>query len=132
MLIGLRTSDPNLPEMYKRTLQWNDGKSALDFKFDDLGLQRYPSCGMISDDEFFYEMMDCDERVTSQFLCEFYPIGSIHRKVQSTDSSSIVFSQTNEDEMRLRLPAASRCPDGHMTHDFLSCDPATDLSLIHI
>ena len=126
MLIGLRTSDPNLPEMYKRTLQWNDGKSALDFKFDDLGLQRYPSCGMISDDEFFYEMMDCDERVTSQFLCEFYPIGSIHRKVQSTDSSSIVFSQTNEDEMRLRLPAASRCPDGHMILDFLSCDPATD------
>ena len=129
ILIGLRTSNPNLPRMYKKALQWNDGKLALDFKFDDLELQRYPSCGMIFDDgNWKYDMVDCSERATSQFLCEFYPLGSSQAEKEnsaSSDYSSILINGTKH-EVKLRLPAAIRCPDGHMTHDFLSCDPTTD------
>ena len=132
VMIGLRTSNPNLPKMYRRTLQWNDGKSALDFAFADLKLKRYPSCGIIFDDGTWkYEMTDCNARVTSQFLCEFYPIRSSRTKEGNTaniSNSDILLSPSyaNKQKMTLRLPALATCPNGHVTHDFLSCDPATD------
>ena len=129
ILIGLRSSNPNLPRMYKKTLQWNDGKLALDFKVDDLELQSYPFCGMIFDDgNWKYDMVDCSERATSQFVCEFYPLGSSQAEKENSANcgySSILINGTKHED-KLRLPTTTTCPDGHVTHDFLSCDPTTD------
>ena len=140
MFVGLKTYNPNLPKMYKSVLQWNDGKMAFDLSFDKLEAPKYPSCGMIYNDENrAFRMIDCDTDVLKEFLCEFFPAGetktslepaSIHNtnKNNSNNDNSIPLLETvaNQNELRLRLPETTTCPDGHVTHDFLSCDPATD------
>ena len=51
MYVGLKTSDPNLPKMYRRALQWNNGKMALDLNFDQHEAPKYSSCGTVGEDE---------------------------------------------------------------------------------
>ena len=124
MYVGLKTSDPNLPKMYRRALQWNNGKMALDLNFDRHEAPKYPSCGMVGDDEeWAFTMIDCNKDILTQFLCEFP-----HKGNNKNEDSNIPLQRMNPNELRLRLPATTTCPDGHVTHDFLSCDPATDCS----
>ena len=76
--------------------------------------------------------------ILTQFLCEFHPAArtqtslesaSIYNKTNNNDEdSNIPLQHTNQKELRFRLPATTTCPDGHVTDDFLSCDPATDCS----
>ena len=74
MYVGLKTSDPNLPKMYKTALQWNDGKMALDLNFDRHEAPKYPSCGIVGDDEeWVFTMADCNSDTLTQFRCEFSP-----------------------------------------------------------
>ena len=51
MYVGLKTSDPTLLKIYKRILQWNDGKIALDLNFDRHEAPKYPSCGTVGEGE---------------------------------------------------------------------------------
>ena len=75
-------------------------------------------------------MIECDKKILTQFLCEFSSITKTHsnRQPVTSHNKSVSFRETdtNLKELKLRLPATTRCPDGHVTHDFLSCDPATD------
>ena len=138
MYVGLKTSDPNLPKMYKTVLQWNDGKTALDLNFDRHEAPKYPSCGMVGDDEeWVFTMIDCNSDFLTQFLCEFHPAArtqtslksaSTYNETNKNEHGGIPLRHTNQKELRLRLPAITICPNGHVTHDFLSCDPATDCS----
>ena len=135
MYLGLKTSNPNLPKMYKTALQWNDRKMALDLSFDHFEAPKYPSCGM-RDDDGAIKMIPCDTDILTQFLCEFSPAAQTQTSLEpasiddskdnNNDDNGIPLRETDANQNELRLAAATRCPDGHVTHDFLSCDPATD------
>ena len=103
------------------------------------GYLQYPSCGTVGEDEeWVFTMIDCNRDILTQFLCEFHPAArtqtslesaSIYNKTNNNDEdTNIPLQHKNQKELRLRLPATTTCPDGHVTHDFLSCDPATDCS----
>ena len=88
------------------------------------GYLQYPSCGTVGEDEeWVFTMIDCNRDILTQFLCEFP-----HKGNNKNEDSNIPLQRMNPNELRLRLPATTTCPDGHVTHDFLSCDPATDCS----
>ena len=128
MYVGLKTSYPDLPKMYRRILRWNDLKTAFDFRFDVN--PKYPSCGKVSLKGYStFTMSECDKNILQQFICEFSPSTKPHvtrKQAAIHNNNSISFPETDPSlkELRLWLPAATRCPDGHVTHDFLSCDPA--------
>ena len=134
MYVGLRTSSVSLPKMYKSVLQWTDQGMAFDFKFSKLSPPKIPGCGKVAEGEVWtFTVIGCDERLLAQFACEFSPRethssleAAATRNAERNGSVSFPEADMTQSELKLRLPATTTCPDGHVPHDFLSCDPATD------
>lgn len=98
---------------YKWMWQWADYSMAFSLNFTAPGTS--PACGFLSfpnTSQFHRLATDrCDRRMPAHILCEKMPSSASPLAVESTKTGATP-SQI----------AYIRCPDGHVTHQFLACD----------
>ena len=125
VFIGLRTADPNLPVIYQKMWQWSDQSFAY---FVHLrGEHVFPSCAALPWGWDNYSItFPCDQATNADFLCEYdsekQPPSLLLRKRQ------LLFPVLRDPAESFRAAtnvSVVACPQGHVTHDFLSCDPSS-------
>ena len=122
VFIGLRTADPNLPVIYKKMWQWCDESFAY---FVHLrGEHVFPSCAALPWGWGNYSVtFPCNEATNADFICEYDSETTPARPMKR----ELLFpvARDSVEKFRAKNISVVTCPGGHVTHDFLSCDPAT-------
>ncbi|KAL8570306.1 hypothetical protein ACOMHN_011327 [Nucella lapillus] len=121
VFIGLRTADPNLPVIYKKMWQWSD--ESLAYFVHLKGEHVFPSCAALPWGWDNYSItFPCDEATNADFICEYESNRS--KKILNREIQFPVLSYS-EKKYGFDNVTVVLCPEGHLTHDFLSCDPST-------
>ncbi|KAK7489227.1 hypothetical protein BaRGS_00019479, partial [Batillaria attramentaria] len=119
--IGLRTSLTSMAPYYRDVWQWSDNTMAYYVNLEDEKLLPKPKCAYIS--RIFpekFRITDCGALVDVPYIiCEK------HRQHTNVSASPAVPSFTDVTIANVWPVSIHRCPDGHVTQDFLSCDPTT-------
>ncbi|PVD34541.1 hypothetical protein C0Q70_05816 [Pomacea canaliculata] len=122
VFIGLRTADPNLPAFYRRFWQWADDTIAYFVHLK--GEQVFPSCAALPWGWDNYSItFPCNESTNADFLCEYHS----PRVGQAKLASAVKFPElpANMEIFEAKNISVVQCPAGHVTLDYLSCDPAS-------
>ncbi|KAK7476182.1 hypothetical protein BaRGS_00032606, partial [Batillaria attramentaria] len=123
VFIGAHTANPSLPKMYQYSWQWTDGVIVHYYPLLLLVRDRYfelPACITHHPESFDeFSVIDCNKKIaTVSILCEF-PSTSGDNTI---GQPAVNISQLHPEAFALK-PMMARCPEGHMTHTFLACDP---------
>ena len=121
VFIGLRTADPNLPVIYKKMWQWSD--ESLAYFVHLRGEHVFPSCAALPWGwDNYSRTFPCDEATNADFICEYESKKAV---AAPRELRLPVLENEEEDNYGFRNVTVVQCPEGHLTHDFLSCDPST-------
>ena len=121
VFIGLRTADPNLPVIYKKMWQWSDESFA--YFVHMRGEHVFPSCAALPWGWDNYSVtFPCNEATNADFICEYHSETSPTRLKPELQ---FPIAHNSVENFRSKNVSVVTCPGGHLTHDFLSCDPVT-------
>ncbi|KAK7482845.1 hypothetical protein BaRGS_00025878, partial [Batillaria attramentaria] len=124
VFIGLRSSSPSFPSMYKDVFQWTDGTVAYYVTMRG-SMQLRPACGLFQNSEFYrgrgrfrVTIESCSQVFSAHVLCELDSTTTASPE-QSAEPSRVVIPKSSQHTSNI---TAVQCPKGHLTHTFLACD----------
>ena len=115
ILVGLHVSDKTLPVYYRKLWQWTDRSISYSARPGVVG-SPLALCPVLTSDTF--ELVDHDCDLSFDIICEYD--ASAKAETNRTSLSFLNFNNqfcTTNEQFSL-----VRCPQNHLTHDFLSCD----------
>ncbi|KAK7502264.1 hypothetical protein BaRGS_00006628, partial [Batillaria attramentaria] len=123
VFIGAHSANPSLPKSYKYLWQWTDGAIVY---YDPIPFAiggryfEFPACiSHHPETGKEFSAINCNKKIaTVSILCEFGATSG-----DNTVGQPVVdISQLHPEAFALK-PMMARCPEGHMIHTFLACDP---------
>ena len=126
--VGLRTSAPTLPVLYRHAWQWIDHTIAYNASLDHIATAVQACAALFASHQDFFMAVDCDSERKSHAICQWE--GPSRDNSTSGQRQGMAAGRTAARpplwDTWFSMGGMRRCKRGHVVRDFLSRDPHAD------